>query len=190
MNCTDFEKLFALDVEGDLPGPQLGKLREHLQACTRCHEFVQELNASQALLRGLAEEAVDEDALEEIRRRVRIGLAAEAERPAFLAWRWALGTGMVAALILGGLILRPLIRKPVPQAKATRRAPATVATAETASTLPSPLLPQTGKRISARQHELSSPASLRIGARAQHAESLTIKLLTDNPNLVIYWLVD
>ena len=190
MNCTDFEKLIALDLEGDLPQPQHGTLREHLQACARCHEFVQQLRASQVMVKGLAEEAVDEAALEEVRRRVRVGLAAEAERPAFPVWRWALGSGVVAALILAALILRPLVQRPVPPATATRRAPESVAAVQSAPALPGSLSPQTAKSTSTRQQKSPSPASLRTNASGRHPEPLTIKLLTDNPNVVIYWLVD
>ena len=190
MNCKDFEKLIALDVEGDLPQPQGRVVQEHLRACIRCQEFVQELKASQAMFKGLAAEAMDERALEEVRRRVRVGLAAEADRPAFPAWRWALGTGVVAALILAALILRPLVRRPVPQATATKRAPETVAAVPSAPVLPGSLSPQIVKSTSPRQQKSSPPASLRTRTRAHHPEPLTIKLLTDNPNVVIYWLVD
>ena len=70
MNCEQFERLIALQVEGDLPNDQQTKLSNHLSACGSCHRFAEEILDSQASLRSYAGEDFDETLLAGIRHSV------------------------------------------------------------------------------------------------------------------------
>ncbi|MGA3326666.1 MAG: zf-HC2 domain-containing protein [Terriglobia bacterium] len=225
MNCPDFERLIALDVEGDLPEPQGRAVAEHLRACPSCRQFSESLKISQALLKELGEEPVDEPMVQEVRRRVRNGLASATPRQVFPVWRLAWGAGLIAALVLAVLILRHHSREEATQEVAEKSAPASAPLHSAASKIEngdSRIGARSAKSVPAARHSsinppggmratsilpapsvagrLKSPhagppdefssGSLRASADAQHLQPLTVKLITDNPNVVIYWLVD
>jgi anti-sigma factor RsiW len=225
MNCLDFEGLIALDVEGDLPEPQGRAVAEHLRACHSCGQFAESLKVSQALLKELGQEPLDEQMLQEVRRRVRIGLANERQPQGFPAWRWAWGVGLVAALTFAALILHYHSRRTVTPVVAVRSAPANAAPPSAArkdekrnskfetrstesaqaaghssiragegvrlaSTLPAPPLVHATKGAQHMPSGKFSSGPLRVSAGTQHLQPLTVKLITDNPHVVIYWLVD
>jgi len=187
MTCVDFEKLIALDVEGDLPKQKTGSVAAHLGTCRQCQEFAGKLQASQALLKELGQEAPDEAALQEVRRGILNRLPNEAGPKAYPVWRFALGAGLVTILILAAIILRRPTRTPVMQAKV--QTPAATEAIRRTPTAPPPSPahhPKKGGDVTARK---SFSGALRASAKRQ-PEPLMIKLLTDNPNVVIYWQVD
>ncbi len=222
MNCRAFERLIALDVEGDLPQSQGRAVAEHLLACPSCRKFTESLKTSQSLLKDLGQEPVDDQILAEVRRRVRIGLASEQEPKGFPVWRLVLGAGLVAALILvvevnrqysSGVSTRMVAKRLTPANTAVpsrarndeaRNSKFDFTSAKSASSLVGNPARATKQKLSAGVPSLArtldgsqdvpstefSPGALRAGADLQHSPSLTIKLLTDNPNVVIYWLVD
>lgn len=224
-NCAGFERLIALDVEGDLPGPKSRAVAEHLLACHSCQQFAERLKISQALLKELGQEPVDEPLLQEVRRRVRNRLASETQPRGFPVWRFALGAGLVAALILAVLTLRHHSPETVTQIVAKAPTPANAALPSHASKgetrnskivarstkparaardlaantrervrstviSPAPSVAGTLKSAQVLPARMFSSGSLSASADAHHPQPLTIKLLTDNPNVVIYWLVD
>jgi anti-sigma factor RsiW len=188
MTCSNFEKLIALDVEGDLPKQEVGSLTDHLQTCPHCLEFAEKLQASQALLKELGQEAPDEATLQEVRRGILNRLSAEAAPTMFPVWRLALGAGLVTLLILGTIIFfRRPAGTPVTQAK-VQRPTATEAMRRTPA--PPPLSPaHNPKKVRPVAATKSFSGALRASAK-QRPEPLMVKLFTDNPNVVIYWQVD
>ena len=70
MNCEQFERLIALQIEGDLPSDQQTKLSKHLSVCGSCHRFAEEILDSQASLRSYTGEDFDETLLAGIRHSV------------------------------------------------------------------------------------------------------------------------
>jgi hypothetical protein len=70
MNCEQFERLIALNVEGDLPQPQQIKLTTHLTICGSCYRFAEEIRDSQSALRSYTGEDFDDALLAGIRRNV------------------------------------------------------------------------------------------------------------------------
>lgn len=225
MNCPDFERLIALDVEGDLPEPKGRAAAEHLRACPSCRQFAESLKISQALLKELGQEPVDEPMVQEVRRRVRDGLASATQLPVFPVWRLAMGAGLMAALILAVLAMRHHSREEATQVVAEKSAPASSPMHSAASkneTRESRIEAGSAKSVPAARHSGNNPwggmrptsilpapsvagtlkspravppgefssASMRASAEAQRLQPLTVKLITDNPNVVIYWLVD
>ena len=199
MTCLDLEKLIALEIEGDLPQPKAAKLQGHLRACRDCREFKGELLASQALLKSLAQEAVDEAVFEEVRERVREGIAADAKPPRLLAWRFALGAALVTAAIVAAVTLwRP--RPPLHVAKASQpparerleagvpqRGQEARATAGETPAARHPRFQTAKAKLVPRQRK---PPASALAARRRPLEPLTVKLYTDDPEVVIYWVLD
>ena len=188
MKCPDFEKLIALDLEGDLKQRKGRAVAEHLKTCGPCHEFAEDLKASQALLKSLAQESVDDMAFEEVRQRILSGLPSEKQRQGFSVGRYVLGAAVTAIVVLAAIALRrPSNQRVADITHATADQSATEAVAQQPPTLAprSSVRATSGKSPLRRRKHLNS--SLTASERPQQ---LTIKLVTDDPNVVIYWLVD
>jgi anti-sigma factor RsiW len=159
MTCREYEPLLALYVGGDLDGCDV---EGHLADCAECRALLEDLRASQALLKELSAEAVDAALLSA----VRAGVLAKT-RPRRL-WPWVAACAAAAALVMA---LIPA-RAPIP-----KRAPALPKT-EAVRAVPTP----TSKPALARRK--------RPRRQPHKAEPLVVKVLTDDPNIVIIWLVD
>lgn len=190
MNCPSFEKLIALWVEGDLPGRDAGAVEKHLRTCSPCRVFSQELKASQAALKTLRQDTVEETVFEGVRARVLNNLPAEKARPGIPAWRYALAASLIVVLAVSLLKLAP--RSKV----RTTLAPQTIsnqagklAAGPAPGLLPHPSLrsPKAGSLARRSRRVLTARAAT---DRLPPSQPLTIKLVTDNPQVVIYWLVD
>jgi len=189
MNCPDFEKLIALYVEDDLPERKAADLEAHLKACRSCQEFAEKLQASQSLLKSLGQESVDEAALQEVRRRVLDGIASGAEPPRFPAWRLALGAALAAAAIFAAVTLwRPRAPEQRRVWEISEQAPAQAV--PSISTASEHARVRTEKAKHALRQRRQSQGSLTASVHPPQLEQLTVKLITDDPNVVIYWLVD
>jgi len=230
MTCLDFEKLIALDVEGDLPERKAAKLREHLKACRNCQEFAEKLQASQAVLKSLAQESADEAVLQEVRQRVLNGIATGAEPHHVRTWQFALGAALAATAIFAAVNLwhpsgprhvarasRPLSRvRPAPatndgqslpraergdarasagETPALRRVRETSQQASTEAMRSAPTVPEhararteRAKQVLRERRGFRGPLSANL--KPPEREPLTVQLVSDDPNVVIYWLVD
>lgn len=188
MKCPDFEKLIALDLEGDLPQRKGKAVAEHLKGCRPCQEFTEKLKESQTLLKSLAQESVDDGVLQELRQSVLKGLPTKEERQRFPVWRYALGAGVTAIMVLAAITLwHPSNDRVADVSRAIPNQTATEAVEQQTLTLAprSSVRARKGKSNLHRRKYFNS--SLTASERPQQ---LTIKLVTDDPNVVIYWLVD
>jgi hypothetical protein len=70
MTCARYENDLALYVERDLPSAEVPAVEAHLGGCAECRRFLDDLRASQSLVRGLATESIDADELANLRERV------------------------------------------------------------------------------------------------------------------------
>jgi len=205
MSCNDFERLIALEVEGDLPPSKRVVLASHLLGCQNCQGFSDRLRASQALLKGLAVESADEATLQVVRTRVLSHVVMEPSPRAFGAWRFAFAAAAVAAVVVAVVVLSHVPRKSLPA-----KAPVTLEASRRTPTLPSPPVGPKWKpavksdpfsRVRGCEgarpcapaqvvamHKAHAAAPHAVAPR--HPERLMVKLLTDNPNVVIYWMVD
>jgi hypothetical protein len=174
MKCGRCEELLALYVEGDLPEGKARRVEGHLAGCARCREAAAALESSQAVFKSLASEPVEEAVYD----RIRAGVMSRVGSQQHAAWgrRWAYAAAMAAAAILVLLALQP-DRAPRPAA------PAPVI-ARTAPPEPPQVRPQTGVKPAARR------PPRRVQKPAAPAEPLLVKIETDDPNVVIYWIVD
>lgn len=188
MKCLDFEKLIALDLEGDLTQRKGRAVAEHVKACGPCHEFVEDLKASQALLKSLAQESVDDMAFEEVRQRILSSLPTEEQRQGFSVWRYALAAAVTAVMVLAAIALRrPSNERVADITHATADQSATEAVAQQ----PRAVVPRSSVRGTNGKSPLRRRKHLHSSLTAsERPQQLTIKLVTDDPNVVIYWLVD
>jgi anti-sigma factor RsiW len=168
MTCREYEPLLALYVEGDLDDR---KVEQHLAECAHCRELLVDLQASQAMLKDLSSGAVDAALLSA----VRSGVLSKT-RPRRV-WHWVAACAAVAVLVA----LIPSPGRPPSQHVAIANEPA-IANQFDGGADPPVLV-----RTSAPAHKD------RRGRRRQIrglAPPLVVKMLTDDPNIVIIWLVD
>ena len=185
MRCRHFEDDLALYVEGDLAGSRHRAVEAHLAGCGACRAFVAELRESQAVFKRLRGEMVSAAALGDVRQRVLAEVAAAQGR---LPWgRWLCVVAGLACVVIA-VVLHSRPRRGGEAAPVIKSREAT----ETA---------QTGWSVRPEHSaELTTPARqpagrratppLRGGESAQPKQQIVMKLLTDDPDIIIYWLID
>ncbi len=166
MRCQHYEALIALHVEGDLPPARAAEVEAHTTGCASCREFAEEIRATQAIWKQARQEEIDPAVYDAVRSRVMARLPARRQ----WGWIWAVPAAALACLLLFAL----------------------------AGTKPEPLLLRVmAPRPPAIQPSAPRPQPVRVAHRKRRirpktvaTEAMTIKLLTDDPDVVIYWIVD
>ena len=160
MSCSHFEERLALYASCDLDPLEATQVELHLQDCSPCRVFLQEIRQSLALL---DEEPVDSAAIDAVRERT---LAALRPAPLHL-WRYAAAVSLLSGGLSWGGWPTEL---PGPPAVSVAVAPPNLPPAPA----PAPVLVRTKKvRKVVGEHE-----------------SVVVKLETSDPNVVIYWITD
>jgi len=165
MNCPRTKRDIALAVEGDLPPARQARLAAHLAACPDCRAFAQGLRESQAALKRVNFDCASPAEYQAMRQQV-LGRLRETQRPRAL-WKPALAA---AAILLVMALLPWLIAgdtEPHPEGPPTALLTG-VTTAPPAN----------------HELDLTGPAG-----KTGHPD-VVIKLLTDNPNVVIFLLTN
>jgi anti-sigma factor RsiW len=173
MSCSKFETDIALYAGGDLPAGRIARVESHLAECADCRALAEELRAAQALLSELRDEPLEDALVAQVRQRVMAEVGGVARRPARLYWKLALA----AALVLAAVLVWPRHRSgAAPRAAAASHAAQAEAGREPAAAHgAAPLAPKHRRR--------RAPA-------APPGAPLLVQFVTDDPNIVIYWLVD
>jgi hypothetical protein len=187
MKCKYSENEIALFVEGDVSPAAAWDIGTHLETCGSCRHIADGLRESQALLKSLRQDTVSASALSSVRTRV---LAEINGRPFAWSWgRWIYALAGAAFLIVLGLaIASQMPQRPAPVAKSTVVAVVPeVASREPETTAGTPV-----HRVARRPARRAAPERVKPAAVETPPEPkpLVVKLLTDDPNIVIYWLVD
>ena len=173
MTCREYEPLIALYVEGDLDDDR--EVERHLAECSDCREVLEDLRVSQAALKELS--VVDAALLSA----VRSGVLAKIERRRLVAWPWVAAFVAAAALIIAVLTLPQ--KKPALIAKTSSGADPLVRGRP-------PGRPSVIAQAAPRPKRSRPQGRLRTRGSAPPSEPLVVKMLTDDPNIVIIWLVD
>jgi len=175
MSCSKFETDIALYAGGDLTAGQIARVESHLAECAQCRALAEELRAGQALLGELRDEPLEDAMVAQVRRRA----LAEVGRADFNP-RGSLAPllALAAAILLAVVLLWP--RHPANHAPVARMEPG-VALPD-ATPVPRVNITPARHRI-VRRHRRSAPA-------AQPGPPLLVQFVTDDPNVVIYWLID
>lgn len=177
MSCEKLEQSIALYVEGDLPEGETLAVERHLEACASCREFAAGIEETQAALKQFRLERVSDAVFADVRQQVLREIPVIRSRS---HWpKYAIAAALVVALIAGLLwrVLVPAETVSFPVAKTSAPPPPPVEIA--AHRLPA--------------HRRRTARSVRVAHHPKpvfKSEPLVVKMLTDDPDVVIYWLVD
>jgi anti-sigma factor RsiW len=162
-----------LYVERDLPESEVCLLERHLEACPDCREFAAEMRESQAALKSLRTDFGEEAVFGEIRVEVLSRLSVPRKTA---AWpRYAVAAMLLVGLCAGWLwYTRPA---------ASLAFPPRIAAIASPPVTPTSALPQRVHPARVRRHRARPAPAFR-------SEPLVVKIVTDDPQVVIYWLVD
>jgi hypothetical protein len=160
MNCSEWEREIASDVESD-------GLQDHLKVCPNCRAFAREIEENRAALQSLAVDGASLDA-------VRSGVLAEirSQRGRSRRWTWFAAAAACLAIVCAPLVLTRF-RNPAP-----------------------PRAVEFAKTPHVESWTVSRP--VRRAVRVRHnrpamvaaKEPLVVKMLTNDPDVIIVWLID
>jgi hypothetical protein len=209
MKCRYSEHDVALFVEGDLEPAKAAEVQVHLVTCEVCRELEADVRESQTVLKSLRQEMVSSAALSFVRNRVLEEVSQVRVRPVWGRWVYALAGAMFVAVVSVSVILHTTSsrnglveggradggrspREPdrtKPSADAIRSS-----IPEIERTTPSaPFKVATRHLLNGRSHPSFSKegnGGIAEAAPAETPKEVVVKLLTDDPNIVIYWLVE
>jgi hypothetical protein len=219
MKCMYSENDVALYVEGDVMPAKAREIQAHLSVCTRCQDLAMELRESQAALKTLRQDNVSGTSLALVRSQVLAEIQAGV-RPVWGRWVYALaGAVFVVVLAVGWMLemrksqVQEIVKSdPLPPPAAVPLTRGTVIRdANNDTNRQSVRGRETANDISRREKankaaKANSNVPLREGdgrqrrqevahteiqpEQSEPAKPLVVKLLTDDPNIVIYWLID
>lgn len=170
MNCPDWEEQIASEI-------QSAGLDEHLQGCERCREFAREIEENR---KALAEVVIPAPAFDAVRLRVRSEIQARKRRKVL----WACFGGAMAASY--ALLLLSMLAPRLPS-RSVLKPPHIAAVPPKIERAPVHV------PVVARAHHIRRTHSGRLAAKAapaQQRDPLVVKMLTDDPNVIIIWLVN
>jgi anti-sigma factor RsiW len=188
MRCRYSEHDVALFVEGDLEPAKAAALEVHLVTCGVCRELEADVRESQMVFKSLRQEMVSSAALSSVRSRVLEQVSETRVRPMWGRWVYALAGAMFVAVLSVSLVLHS--SKPEIKTVAEVLHPPAVVPSTRPSAAVEPIVPPAA--VERRRHR-SSPRNNQIISQPTTSEApqeVVVKLLTDDPNIVIYWLVD
>jgi anti-sigma factor RsiW len=176
MTCRDWEERIALHAGGDLPAADAAELETHLAACEDCRGVAAAYGAGIELLREAHREPLGEAHYAAVRARV----LSELQRDRRPVWRRIWVGGLVAVAAAAVLLLWP---RPVHTPERIEMAAMRPAAPHTDE--PRPVAPARAvhPRRAVARAVVSEPEK-------RPAEPLVVKLLTDDPNVIIYWIAD
>jgi len=199
MSCHDFEELVALDVEGDLDVAEGRRLESHLRQCSVCRQLAEDLKESQSAFKSVRQDVPDDATLLAIRTRVLADVTdmqagSWFERLFFNGFRQRATLAGIALLMVAGWVfwqsrhsVQPAVAPVIPAAVTDQPAPET----HPVLVLAEASVPATVRKPRIR-HPKPVPAPDVIPDVVPHEQpvQVTIKLLTEDPSVIIYWLGD
>lgn len=180
MNCADWEERIALYEGGDLAPDESAEVERHLAGCAGCQVFASGIRESLALLREAHAEPLDDSAFAA----VRAGVIGELERRPARRWWLVLAAAAAAALMVAIFAIRTTPPQPVVAVR-TEAPPRRVEIPRPVEASPAPP-PAVVVRV---HHRRPRPHPAEETPKAE-TPPLVVKMVTDDPNIVIYWIAD
>jgi anti-sigma factor RsiW len=193
MNCGNWEERIALYAGGEADAVEAAAVELHLGDCPACRQWMDGLRTSMEALSELHRQPVAEAHFAAVRARVLEQIGGEG-RP---WWRhaWVYGcVALAAAAVVAIVITRPapkveqavaVVKESVPPAPVLMEAPPKPAVATQSRRVAKLHLPVTV--ATSEIPRLSIPPEPQSAAAP---EPMVVKLLTDDPDVVIYWIAD
>lgn len=194
MRCSRVERYLAIAEDHEARPSVKRRIELHLSACEACRAFGESLRQSREALDGLRREPLDPAVLDEVRRGALRAIETAADsrrtftRPGLI---WSFAAAAAAALLVLGLLTRngerrapETVRLSKPEAEQESRPRRTAAVPEPSER---EAVPDETKRPPAPQPHAKKSTRVTI---AQRSQPVTIKMLTDDPDVVIYWIIE
>lgn len=200
MSCAHWQRLVALYVGDDLDRSRTAKVEHHLAVCTSCRDLEHDLRQDRLHLRDLDATAMDGLDLGSVRGAVMAEVEDRQKRsPVISQPRLLSALAMAVVVIALALVMRQSSEPDAPRT-VSREAPSPepgLATVPEPQDAPSPQptpesvrsVPNSADTRLARAERSPSGTSISSPPSAP-VEPMTIKILTDDPEVVIYWIVD
>ena len=210
MNCTSLEHSIALYVEGDLRESERAKVASHLQACATCSELADALLASQAIVKDLRRQMPHPSEISEVRQRVLNEVGDLQPAPGWvLAMHRLIFAGLRRKTAIAGVVLAVLVTGGVwfhhESATVDRPSQPTIQVAQFESPSAAVLseilppaasaAPRIEKQVQTRKELVDVKLDPAVvlppdapAAEVTQVAQIPMKFLTDDPNIIIYWL--
>lgn len=167
MICAGWEEKIALHAGGDLSLEEARDVERHVAGCAGCRELLDGLRENLALVREIHAQPLEEAHFSAVRARV----LAEIERASARRWRfaWAGALASAAAVAVMALWPRPELRLALPMPRG-------------------PAAPAIARVVPPPHHRTVASPRMVVRNEKPATEPMVVKLLTDDPNVVIYWI--
>jgi anti-sigma factor RsiW len=172
MNCRDWEERIALHAGGDLSAAEAQAVERHVADCAGCQMLLSGLRESLALVREAHSEPVEAAHFAAVRARVLSELERGAGRRWRFVWLYAMAAAAVVLLVVGWP--RPELRMALPMPPAPG----------------APMVAKVQHRTPEARTARPRPrkAVAKAEAPQEPGEPMVVKLLTNDPDVVIYWI--
>jgi hypothetical protein len=179
MNCQEWEERIALYAAGDAGAGEAGETERHIAGCAGCQAFWRELQQSLEWLREAHREPIAPAHYAAVRARVMARM--KSGHAPWWKQVWVYGVG-IAAVVVAALMMLPRPHAQSPQVAMVM--PAAVERTTDAGQ-------GAGSRPGGLPHQaVGRRGALRARPPHRQAETILVKLETDNPDVVIYWIAE
>ncbi len=178
MNCEVARELAALAASGDTTAAEMRGLEAHLAGCADCRAEAEGFRALCGQLAGMRKESVPEAVYAAVRARVLAKVGARGRSG------WRVVCAGLAAVVACSLILMVALRPVVPRNTVVSSVEPPPMDDRGAEKMEEPgpgVLVRHVHRVSRRVVPNAVPAD---------AEPLVVKMITDDPDVIIYWIAD
>jgi hypothetical protein len=209
MKCSRWHQLIALDVGGELRGSPARRVKRHLDNCPACRELAEALKNDLEVLAGLESDELNGTVLGSVRGEVMAEVEKRSASPiaAFLSGhnRVAMAAAVVAVLAVlmvmwpgtgpdAPRIVEETVRKPtaaaeIPTEGGPEEPDSLTRTIPDSAEQQHPDLEREPRTLVARATPPSA-GNPPVDSPSAFVEPMTMKILTDDPDVVIYWIVD
>ena len=206
MNCRYSENDIALYVEGDLGPAKACEIQAHVLICGPCRSLETSLRESQSMLKSLRQDTVSAAALSAVRTRVLAEISGRS-RPLWGRWVYAMTGALFVVFLSVGLVWYRAKDTQTQQVVVGNPLPPPAAVPLTRGTMTVVPPPAVGPLSEVAKSNVNEHVSVSVPLREgdgrrrrqgvahtpnpiESPKPLMVKLLTDDPNIVIYWLVD